>query len=470
MREARRWDPNGDGMGSSPRGRARRRAALVAYLQMAPAAEVIDACRRCEDGGAETDGGAESSSPSPFGDAAQDALHRCVTHPIATSHPPDREYVARLLKLATLEAERSGRELSDRVGDLVTRTFTRCEAADEAGWCHKTYVYRHPTSDAEHRPGRDNDDDDDLNDDDDDDIRDAPSVSFRMHRNLFEGGTGCHEWHAGIYLAELALTHPKLFEHRRVVELGSGCGVAATVMARGRGAARVRGGWGPVGAPSRLVLTDADAGALANLERNLAANDVRVERYESNDESNDDESNEPSKDDDVRACSVRTARLNWEDLEAGDYFGGGGSRPRVDLVVASDVLYDPLNVTPLLNACERLLGDWDGDEESAPPGTIPGDGEWAPRPWLEDASSRPSAIFVTTLRQPETLALFERVAAERGFEPRDVTAEVFRAIGATGLFEDVRGLDRREMRVHELQPPRGGEGEGRRGATGRVEP
>ena len=176
--------------------------------------------------GAEEDGGAESSSPSPFGDAAQDALHRCVTHPIATSHPPDREYVARLLKLATLEAERSGRELSDRVGDLVARTFTRRrDGADEAGWCHKTYVYRHPTSDADRRPDGDDDGNDkDDDDDDDDDIRDAPSVSFRMHRNMFEGGTGCHEWLAGIYLAELALTHPTLFEDSRVVELGSGAG------------------------------------------------------------------------------------------------------------------------------------------------------------------------------------------------------------------------------------------------------
>ena len=273
-------------MGSSPRRRAHRRAALVAYLQMAPAAEVIDACRRCEDGSAEEDGGAESSSPSPFGDAAQDALHRCVTHPIATSHPPDGEYVARLLKLATLEAERSGRELSDRVGDLVARTFTRRrDGADEAGWCHKTYVYRHPTSDAERRPDGDDDgnDKEDDDDDDDDDIRDAPSVSFRMHRNMFEGGTGCHEWLAGIYLAELALTRPTLFENRRVVELGSGVGIAATVMARGGRARDGRDGR-RAGRPSRLVLTDADAGALANLERNLAANDVRVERYESNDE------------------------------------------------------------------------------------------------------------------------------------------------------------------------------------------
>ena len=105
--------------------RARRRAALVAYLQMAPAAEVIDACRRCEDPGENE--GAESSSPhssSSFGDVAQDALHRCVTHPIATSHPPTKAYIARLLKLATIEAERGGQTLNDRlVGHLVQQTF-----------------------------------------------------------------------------------------------------------------------------------------------------------------------------------------------------------------------------------------------------------------------------------------------------------------------------------------------------------
>ena len=66
-------------------------------------------------------------------------------------------------------------------------------------------------------------------------------------------------------------------------------------------------------------------------------------------------------------------------------------------------------------------------------------------------------------RSKETLALFERVATARGFAPRDVTAEVFRAIGATGMFESVRGLDRREMRVHELRPPRVGGARGRDG-------
>ena len=112
-------------------------------LQMAPAAEVIDACRRCEDPRGETEG-AESSSQthSSFGDVAQDALHRCVTHPIATSHPPTKAYIARLLKLATIEAERGGQTLNDQlVGDLVQQTFLSSHPDTDDGWCNKTYAY-----------------------------------------------------------------------------------------------------------------------------------------------------------------------------------------------------------------------------------------------------------------------------------------------------------------------------------------
>ena len=417
--------------------RARRRAALVAYLQMAPAAEVIDACRRCEDPGENE--GAESSSPhssSSFDDVAQDALHRCVTHPIATSHPPTKAYIARLLKLATIEAERGGQTLNDLlVGHLVQQTFLQ-DGTDD-GWCHKTYAY------GELPQGSDTDDDDTA---DGDVLANRRTVSFRMHRNLFEGGTGCHEWHAGFYLAELAATHPKIFDGRRVLELGSGCGLAATVMARG--GTKASSPRGCRGVPSRLILTDADADALVNLTGNLAANDVAV-GGEKDTIDDDDSQTIPNK------SVVTTARLDWEDFDEDTL-----RAYRTDLIVASDVLYDPLNITPLLNVCGCLLGtdeesfgDGDGDNQNR--SDIPGDDESAPAgSWLDDVANNRRAVFVTTLRQPETLAKFETEATARGFEPRDVTADVFDVIGADGLFERVRGLDRREMRVHVLRPPR----------------
>lgn len=36
-------------------------------------------------------------------------------------------------------------------------------------------------------------------------------MALRVSRNLFEGGTGCHEWEAGFFLAEVVLSHPALF-------------------------------------------------------------------------------------------------------------------------------------------------------------------------------------------------------------------------------------------------------------------
>ena len=427
--------------------RARRRAALVAYLQMAPAAEVIDACRRCEDPRGETEG-AESSSQthSSFGDVAQDALHRCVTHPIATSHPPTKAYIARLLKLATIEAERGGQTLNDRlVGHLVQQTFLKQQPDDtEAGWCSKTYAY------GELPQGSDTDDEDT----DGDVLANWRTVSFRMHRNMFEGGTGCHEWHAGFYLAELAATHPKIFDGRTVLELGAGCGLAATVMARGGTSESSSPREGCRGVPSRLILTDADADALVNLTGNLAANDVAVGEEKDTNPIDDNRTKQ-------NAVHVTTARLDWEDFDVDTL---RGYRP--DLIVASDVLYDPLNITPLLNVCGCLLGvdeesfgDGDGDNQNHnhDRSHIPGDDESAPAgSWLDDVANERRAVFVTTLRQPETLAKFEMEATARGFEPRDVTADVFDVIGADGLFERVRGLDRRDMRVHVLRPPRVG--------------
>jgi predicted nicotinamide N-methyase len=273
-----------------------------------------------------------------------------------------------------------------------------------------------------------------------------------MHRNLFEGGTGCHEWHAGFYLAELAATHPKILDGRTVLELGAGCGLAATVMARGTSESSPPRE-GCRGVPSRMILTDADADALVNLAANLAANDVAVGEEEKDTNTNDDSRTKQN------AVHVTTARLDWEDFDYDTL-----RAYRTDLIVASDVLYDPLNITPLLNVCGCLLGvdeERDGDNQNhyhnQNRSHIPGDDESAPAgSWVGDVANNRRAVFVTTLRQPETLAKFEMEATARGFDPKDVTAEVFDVIGADGLFERVRGLDRRDMRVHVLRPPRVG--------------
>lgn len=36
------------------------------------------------------------------------------------------------------------------------------------------------------------------------------AVTLRVSRNLFEGGTGCHEWEAGFFLSEIVLSNPSV--------------------------------------------------------------------------------------------------------------------------------------------------------------------------------------------------------------------------------------------------------------------
>ena len=37
-------------------------------------------------------------------------------------------------------------------------------------------------------------------------------ITLRLSLNLFEGGTGCHEWEAGFFLAEFVFSFPDLFK------------------------------------------------------------------------------------------------------------------------------------------------------------------------------------------------------------------------------------------------------------------
>lgn len=71
-------------------------------------------------------------------------------------------------------------------------------------------------------------------------------------RNVLEGGTGCHAWPAGMWLAQWLLNHPHVVEGHRCLELGAGTGVVGMIAAR-LGAAQVL--------PSPLPSTSLDADA-----------------------------------------------------------------------------------------------------------------------------------------------------------------------------------------------------------------
>lgn len=390
-------------------------ACLVDLLQMAPTADVLENLR-------------DEDPERGFGAKAQAALLRCLRHPLVVAHPPGRPYRERLLKLAALAAERDGLAVDDGLAEAHAEAL--CEQRTSDQWCHKTFVldvHRPP-------PPRDVGTSSAFSGANPDPrCRDAAMfrspalITARVSPNLFEGGTGCHEWAAGFFLAELIVSHgAELFAGKRVAEIGPGVGVAATALA-----ALTRP---PLAA---LTLLDRDNETLTNLAANLAINGVSSRGVGA------------TEDETKRKQSASTpttpslARLDWHDFDPAAL-----ASIRADAVVAADVLYDPTNVPALLDVTAALLGRRKKKEETPGAGVDANRGVWKRK---NDTDDEPFALFVSAVRQPATLALFARLAAERGFEPEDVTETLGVAPGVG--FRRLAEAQRAEIRVHALRPP-----------------
>ena len=145
------------------------------------------------------------------------------------------------------------------------------EGSTEKGWVHRTYVYARP-------PSR----------------LDTGQVVLRSCRNMLEGNTGCHAWEAAFALFEFILGNPQEFRGKRVVELGSGCGLLGKALRAPPGGAspyygKGEGGEGEADLAKEVFLTDSSEQALLNLSHNLRMNGLRPRRVISASEPAEDE-------------------------------------------------------------------------------------------------------------------------------------------------------------------------------------
>ncbi len=137
-------------------------------------------------------------------------------------------------------------------------------------------------------------------------------------------------WPSGVALADVALTHPRRFAGKRVLELGCGLGVTAAAS---------------LAAGAQLIATDYGAEALLLARLNALQNTGR---------------------------QPFTLRINWREPGVPLF---ELARPAFPEILAADVLYESRDIQPLLSLVERLL---------APDGTL----------WLAEPRRKVAGRFV----------------------------------------------------------------------------
>ena len=149
-------------------------------------------------------------------------------------------------------------------------------------------------------------------------LESCTDVHVLCSTNLLLDGTGSCLWDAGQVLSEILLSRPELVEGKEVLELGGGLGLVGVCAWR-------------AGPPASLTVTDANSGAIENARYNMRQNGVPVRE-----------------DDDLCAHGVNVKQLRWEDVTS-------ELRSGIELVLASDVLYDRKAIPALARAIAQFL-------------------------------------------------------------------------------------------------------------------
>jgi predicted nicotinamide N-methyase len=286
----------------------------------------------------------------------------------------------------------------------------------------------------------------------------AGLVSLRLSADIFAAGTGATTWAAGFVLSEWLLSRraERFVRGKRVLELGSGAGLAAACAWRA-GAAT-------------LTLTDGDPAALVNCARNVCANlDFEVQKEELEEEI-EEENNDGGNGGRLSpsllqrragrgVCAaaagggrlLRCLPLNWDEAPR---LPESVASDADDLVIAADVAYDPLILPGLTRALGALLRRRRRESGAG--------------------QQEPLAVVATTVRQESTLALLLELAEREGLRFTD-EVEWWRgrqqgdsdALAAAEAAEDdrpwrddprfvtVQGLDRRGIKMHVVELLRG---------------
>ncbi|KAL0842229.1 hypothetical protein ABMA28_014387 [Loxostege sticticalis] len=144
-------------------------------------------------------------------------------------------------------------------------------------------------------------------------------ITLKETNNMVVNGTtGLRTWEAGIMLADWALCNMDLIEKKKVLELGSGVGLAGITIAK-------------FCQPQHITLSDCHNDVLNALEENVAINFPSLQRQLKADSILFQSSEQ----------TIEVMNLDWNDTS------NISNEINPDIIFGSDIIYDPTIIEPL---------------------------------------------------------------------------------------------------------------------------
>ncbi|XP_075687424.1 protein-lysine N-methyltransferase EEF2KMT isoform X2 [Rhinoderma darwinii] len=246
-------------------------------------------------------------------------LEKTINHPVCRKYPPALQYRRLFLSELIKKHERTG---ADPLDDLYSALAEVLNSEDTAV-CYKSYCL--PTQE--------------------------PVTLSENIAIISEGTTGLVTWEAAIFLAEWAIENNDIFTNRTILELGSGIGLTGLVICKSC-------------APKKYTFSDCHQKVLQLLKENIRLNSfIQSEKHSVTSES--------------PKTVLSVTELDWESVTEEQLLNLDA-----DIVIASDVVYDPEIVTSFPKVLQKLFH-------------------------YTKAGNNLEVFVASTIRNPETYKLFQ---------------------------------------------------------------
>ncbi|CAM6083604.1 unnamed protein product [Calypogeia fissa] len=336
-------------------------------------------------------------------------LDKCFNNEVHLRYPASQSYVKRVVKAIIMAAESDREEVMEDLYGLHSIFLDLDKGSPLAERCYTTLTFVIPESARANLTPT-------LGPEMASDLIGTKLLTVRTSLNMLDGDTGYNIWPAGLFLAQVLLSHPQLVHGRSCIELGSGTGIC--------------GVWLSMLAPSKAVLTDGALQTLANLRHNLDINGIPI-------------SDKATHVQETRhgETSVECRQLLWETASEEEVLSF-----RAQVILGADLIYDPTIVPHLVRVLAMMLQE-KSPRQGLSAGSDSDEGKVSKSE--DDEVLAPVAYLASALRNLTTLHLFFNLADSAGLEVTDVT-EPFMPLR---ILPEIYDWDRSQIRFYKVVSP-----------------